>query len=251
MLRAVLEEAGASGTLARALAFAGLERLPETRELMFKFVDGPLVEALVGLVHPTTAAHVVATIRERLADIDRSGTRVRSDSGEIPRELVGAPTMPPPGDSVAAHEYSDLITGAVHSRITPSWGMRAADPNSPVCEAVWVIISHDADLVRSATLGAPAAVDVVVASSMAVLKGALGRAGHVGSAVVIDAREPSISMDRAIAVLTTDALNVRVILWRMSTERRVRLLDAIPHAHTWLPCDEEVTPVEILQLLGL
>ena len=247
VLRAVLQEAGAGGTLARALAFAGLDRLPETRELLFKFVDGPLEEALVGLLHPTTAAHLLATIREQLAGIDRSGTRVRSDSGES----VGAPTMPPPADSVAAHEYSDLVTGAVHSRITPSWGTRVADGTAQIGEKVWVIVSNDPDLARNAMASAPVEVDVVVASSLAVLKGALARAGGTGSAVVVDAREPPISMDRTIAALTADALNVRVILWRMPTEGRARLLEAIPHARTWLPCDDEVTPAEILQLLGL
>ena len=39
-------------------------------------------------------------------------------------------------------------------------------------------------------------------------------------AVVLDAEDPSVKLDRAIAALTTDALDMRVIVWRMPLPRR-------------------------------
>jgi len=246
----VLEEAGAKGALEQALSFAGLSALPPGRELVFKFIEGPLREALVGMIHPATAAHALESMRERIAEVDRSGTRVRSDSTEIPQD-AGTPTLPPPADPVAAHEYDDLVSGAVHSRITPTWGMRAVDPSGRPGESVWAVVSTDGELARVLMSGAPAEVDVVVASSMAELRGALERGGGGASAVVIDAADPSMSVDRAIATLTSDAMGAKVILWRMEEERRAKLLEAIPHARRWLPCDREVTPREILQLLSL
>ncbi len=252
MLREVLAEVGAQDALTEALAFAQLSEPPATREGMFKFVGGPLQEALVGTLHPVTVAHVLDAIRERLADADRSGTRMRSDPEITAPESEpppGAPTMPPPG-SGAHGAYADLVSGAVHSRVTPAWGMERVDSDSDSGVMVWAIVSNDQALVRSATSGAPAFVDVVVASSLAVLKGALVRSA-LGSAVILDAGNPSISMDRAIACLTSDAMGVRVILWRMPAERRALLIEAIPHTRTWLPCEAEVTPAEILQLLQL
>lgn len=251
MLEAVLDEVGATGALATALELAQLDEPPATREGMFKFVEGPLQEALVGTLHPATVAHVLASVREQLAGVDRSGTRMRSDPEirEPASQPPGAPTMPPPAGPGAQGDYADLVSGAIHSRVTPAWGMLRVDSDVPPGEAVWVIVSNDAGLIRSAQRGAPPGVDVVVASSMAVLAGALSRGVSSASAVILDAADPSISMDRAIACLTSDAMNIRVILWRMPSDRRVRLIEAIPHAGAWLPCEAEVTPAEILHLL--
>ncbi len=255
LLRRVLTEAGASHALFEALRLADLRELPGSREEMFRFLDGPLERALVGILHPASVAHVLATVREKLADIDKSGTRMKSEAEPPPEDVESADslaaTSPPPADAQAAEAYDDLVSGAIHSRVTPAWGLRVVDPTSRPGAVVWVIVSNDPELQRTAATAAPKAVDVVAASSMAVLKGALNRADSNDSAVVLDASNPSIGLDRAIGYLTSDAVEVRVVLWRMATERRLRLIEAIPQAHSWLPCEAEVTPREIIMLLGV
>lgn len=253
ILHATLEEAGATEVLGGALQVAGLDEPPETREEMVRFLDGPLQRALIGTLHPASAAHVIETLRERLAAVDQSGTRMKArDDGEIVlTDSMAATVPPPPADSHAAEAYDDLVTGAIHTRITPAWGIRTVDPDAEPGTTVWVIVSNHPELPSLAHDKAPAHVDVVIASSIAVLSAALKRSRSKASVVVLDAEDPSVKLDRAIGALTSEGLDIRVVLWRMSRERRRLLIEAIPHASTWLPCEAEVTPREIMQLLGL
>ena len=162
-----------------------------------------------------------------------------------------AATVPPPPNSDAAEAYDDLVTGAIHNRVTPAWGIRTVDPDAEPGSTLWVIVSEHPELATLAREHAPAHVDVVHATSIAILSAALRRSQSKASVVVLDAEEPSVKMDRVLGALTADGLDIRVVLWRMTAERRRLLVDAIPHAATWLPCEAEVTPREIMQLLGL
>lgn len=248
VLRDALKEAGATEALHEALRFADRDEPPQTREEMFRFLHGPLEKALVGILHPATVAHVLATVRERLSGVDRSGTRMRSSDEVVLTESM-AETVPPPTHEGAEHAYDDLITGAVHSRVTPAWGLQVVDADSHET-TIWAIVSNDTALSAMAKQAAPRSVDVIDATSMAILTGALGRAESSASAVVLDAEDPSIKLDRVFAVLTDNTADVRVILWRMDNTDRERLIEAIPIAQSWLPCEAEVTPAEIMQLLG-
>lgn len=251
ILHEALEEAGASAVLGDALHVAGLDEPPGTREEMVRFLDGPLQRALIGTLHPATATHVIETLRERLAAVDQSGTRIRQpDPAEVSASDTMA-TLPPPADASAAEAYDDLVTGAVHTRITPAWGVRAVDPDAEPGETIWVIVSNHPELPGLAQEKAPPHVDVVHATSLAIFSAALRRGHSKASVVVLDAEDPSVKLDRVLTTLTSDEPDIRVVLWRMSGERQRLLVEAIPHASTWLPCDAEVTPREILQLIGL
>lgn len=250
VLREALSEVGASDALAVALGAAGLSEPPERLDAFVEFLRDHLEEALVGFVHPATASHLVETVHERVAGVDESRTRIKTDrpqDGEAAEDL--AVTVPPP-PSETAESYEDLASGAVHDRKTPVWGLRVAATRGEGAESVWVIVSHSGELVEATQSGAPGDVDVLHASSVAVLKGALSRGGE-HTAVVIDAGAPSIPTDKAIAAVIAEESGARVILWRMDVEERERLHEAHPSTRTWLPCDEEVTPEEIVRLLGI
>ncbi len=173
--------------------------------------------------------------------------RAAGDTGarrvsERPPEQVA--TVPPPagGDD----PYLDLATGAVHTRPTPTWGVPRGEP----APGVWLIVSTDEALVDLAERAAPHGTDVVRVSSMAVLKGALARGDGPTSCVVLDAEAPSIAFDRAVAAVTEEATATRVVLWRMGNEARANLARAVPVARSWLSLEAEVTPPELVQLLG-
>ncbi len=245
VLREACEAADLVEALEQALAAAGLTAPPEREDDFVQFLLGPFDAALVGRVHPATAAHLIASVREQVARVDESHMRVRADAhGE--HEAI---TLPPPSSATALEEsYEDLATGAIHTRATPVFGIRVAS-NAPG-DRLWAIVSHEPSLVRAAQEAAPSDVDVVVASSMAVLKGALGRAAASG-AILLDAEAPSIRLERAIEVLIEAGAEARVVLWRMDRAARERLHDRAPATRRWLPCDHEVTPAEIVRLLAL
>lgn len=240
-MREALEEAGAAEALGEALEAAGVLEVPGDRGELDAFVEGPLLDALVGRVHPVTARAIADEVLER---VRRAGSERSSE--RAPAQAATVPPPPPAGDEDA---YEDLASGAVHTRATPAWGIRryveGGDPSPPV----WLLVSGDEALLDAARRGAPAGTDVVEVSSMAVLKGGLARAGEA-SCVVLDAGSPSIPLDRAIGALTEDAATARILLWRMEDDARARLLMALPMARTWLACEAEVTPQEIVQLLG-
>jgi hypothetical protein len=246
-VRRRVAEAGADGALTEALAAAGLDEVPEDPHALAVFLDHHLMDALVGHLHPATAGQLVVAIRDEVLVEQKSGSRPRPS----PRDSEEMATVPPPASGEAQQAYEDLATGAVHTRATPAWGLRAVpeDGEAPG-EALWIVSSDEPGLLETARRAAPSGTDVIVASSMAVLKSALARAAHPASAVVLDAAQPSVPLDRAVAALTEEPGGPRVVLWRMSTAERQRLADALPHTRAWLPCDAEVTPAEIVQLLG-
>lgn len=247
----LLEEvrtAGAADALEQALGATGLDAPPAEVSDLLAFVTGPLDEALVGHVHPATASHLIETVRERVARVDQSHMRVRAGAAPSENEAI---TQPPPPDPAASEQsYQDLATGAIHERATPAWGIRAPVGPGAEWEGVWAIVSNERAMVETAQLKAPSSIDVVPASSMAVLKGALSRGGD-RSAVVVDAKAPSIPVDRTIRALTSTDHSARVVLWRMTREERGQLHEREPSTRSWLPCDHEVTPEEILRLLGI
>ena len=75
------------------------------------------------------------------------------------------------------------------------------------------------------------------------------------------ARQPERAADLALRLGISQASlsdTVSALVAKGMAERkpdpgdgRARLIEAIPHAATWLPCEAEVTPAEIMQLLGL
>lgn len=247
-LRLLLEDAGAADALVEALGNAGIDRVPEATADFVAFLEGPLLDALIGRLHPATAGELVGRIREEVADQMGSGRRIRP--GRDGQEDLLVPTVPPPADDQAQRAYEDLATGAIHDRATPAWGMRRVTDDSVPGEALWILVTTDGALVEEAQRAAPGGTEVIVASSMAVLKGALSRADHPAGAVVVDAERPSMPLDRSLAALMETG-PTRVLLWRMSRAERERLSEAMPHVRSWLPCDAEVTPAEIVQLLGL
>lgn len=240
-VRRLVDDAGAGGTVAEALEAAGRDAVPEDPAALGAFLDDHLMPALVGRLHPATAGRLVEAIREALLGSGESGARRRPSTETA--------TVPPPAEGEAHQAYEDLATGAVHERVTPVWGIPRPGEGGAGGERIWVLISEDPALVAAARRAAPAGVELLVASSMAVLKGALRRAEHPASAVVLDAGAPSIPLERSLDALLE--ASTKVVLWRMPEPDRARLLDASPEAHGWLPCDAEVTPAEIGQLLGL
>lgn len=240
-MREALEDAGAGEALAEALRAAGLREVPEDRDELAAFVGGSLLDALVGRVHPVTARAIADEVLERV----RRGRSERT-SERAPAQAATVPPPPPAGDEDA---YEDLASGAIHTRATPAWGIRRYTEGEEPSPALWLLVSGDPALLDAARRGAPAGTDVVEVSSMAVLKGGLARAGEA-SCVVLDAGSPSIPLDRAIAAVTEDAGAARILLWRMEDDARARLVTALPMARTWLACEAEVTPQEIVQLLG-
>ena len=249
---AVLDDAGAIDALGAALTAADLRAVPERPEELASFLEGPLSEALVGCVHPTTAALLVEDLLHRLIEADRSGTRARP-SDPPPAEIApehAAPTLPPPPNDEAQGAYEDLASGAVHDRATPAWGIRRNGAASAE-GAVWILVSNDHALLDHAKVAAPPGVDVIAASSMAVLEAALNRVDGPGCSIVVDTADPSVALDRALHALTEHSGSARILLWRMEPSERARLAEAVPYVQTWLPCGAEVTAAELVQLLGV
>jgi hypothetical protein len=245
LVREVLEPAGAMPALAEAIVVARLSALPEQPDALAHFLEGPLQESLVALLEQERARALIDELSERLTSTVGSGTRIRAPA-LTPDHTID--TLPPPAPLQPSDGYEDLATGAVHTRPTPTWGLRrGGEPE----KAVWLIVSNDADLLDRTRRTAPAGTDVVAVSSMAVLKGALARSEMTASRIVFDARDPSIPLDRAIAALTEETPPSRVVLWRMEDAARNRLTDALPMTRTWLAIDADVTAIEIAQLLAL
>lgn len=236
-------EAGAHLALSEALIAAGLDRVPEQPLALAQFLDQHLMEALVGHLHPTTAGQLIVSIRNEVL-VPLVGQRPRSRGPE------DTATVPPPANDGMHQAYEDLATGAIHTRATPAWGLRQALESASQEEALWIVVSNDGPLVEMARGSAPIGTEVLVPASTALFTNALTRAQHPGSAVILDAEHPSVPLDRSFAVLTETAGHLRVVLWRMPSAERQRMVDAMPHTRNWLPCDAEVTPAEIVQLLG-
>lgn len=234
----VLARAGVEDALAEALTRAQQDALP--LDTLATFFEEHLFDALVGRVHPVTARGLVDELLEATASRPMSGTHPRQPD-------AAAPTLPPPSVEGASDAYDDLATGAVHTRPTPTWGLRPVHDEtlSPV---TWLLISKDPALLALAKHGAPAGTDVVTVSTTATLEDALAERS-ASIAVVLDARAPSIDLDGAIDLLAP--CSWRILVWRMERDARRRLLERVPSAQAWLPCDAEVTPAELLQLLGL
>ncbi len=241
LVREALEEAGLSDALEQALAEAGLSAVPDDAVERARFLETTLLDAMVGRVHPTTARSIVDGIVDGIAAAIETTRR-----SERPPEQ--AATVPPPPLAGAADTYLDLATGAVHTRPTPTWGLRR--DGEAIVPAVWLLVSSDEALIELAERAAPVGTEVLHVSSMAVLKGALARSDGPASCVVLDAAAPSISFDRAVAAVTEEASAARVLLWRMPEEARANLVRAVPVARTWVAFEAEVTPSEIVQLLG-
>ncbi len=242
----VLERAGAGEALDEALASAGLDGLPDAREGLVAFLEGPLLDSLVGRVHPVTARGIVEELVGRAGYRSESGLRVRP---EEPRAELGIATVPPPPMESASDTYDALATGEVHTRATPAWGLRRTGDGDIVLPTVWLLVTSDAQLVELARRGAPADTEVLAIVSMDALESALERSDGVTMCVVLDAEVPSIPIDRAITTVALHAA-ARVLVWRMDDSERRRWIDSVPAVRTWLPCEAEVTPTEIVQLLG-
>src|SRR5690606_16816189 len=66
-VREALEAAHALEALGEALAASGLARLPDDPGALRPFLEGPLLDALIGRVHPVTARAIVDELLARLA----------------------------------------------------------------------------------------------------------------------------------------------------------------------------------------
>lgn len=224
-----------------ALSAAGLREPPEALDELLTFLRGPVFAALSRTAH---APRAQALIDDAVYDVEAHYVLLL-EAG--PDEVITRP--PPPADPAAHESYEDLATGAVHTRATPAWGTRAArGPDAP--DTVWLIVSQDGELLRTAQKNAPPSVDVVHASSVAVLNGAVGRSKGNG-AVILDAGHPSLPLERVAAALAAAPTSTRVVVWRMSLADREALAERDERTRAWLPCDAEVTPQEIVQLLTL
>jgi len=242
----VLDRTGAGEALAEALASAGLGTLPESRDALVAFFESALLDALVGRVHPVTARGLVEELVARTSWRSESGMRVRPE--EL-RSEVGVATVPPPPMESASDTYDALATGEVHTRATPAWGLRRTGDGEIVLPTVWLLVTSHPPLIDLARRGAPVDTEVIEIVSLAALESALERSNGVTMCVVLDAGAPSLPIDRAIATVALHAA-ARVLLWRMGDGERRRWIDAVPAVRTWLPCEAEVTPTEIVQLLG-
>lgn len=240
--RDVLDRAGAGEALREALASAQLAALPGALDALVEFLEGPLLDALVGRVHPVTARRLVDEILERAPRRPASGMRVRA-------EPVTAPTVPPPAMEGASEAYDALATGEVHTRATPTWGLRRTGDGEIVLPTVWLIVSTEAALLELARRDAPADTKVIAISSLAALESALARSDGASLCVVLDAGAPSVPLGGAVSAIGLHPAS-RVLVWRVDDPQRRRWLDAVPTSRTWLPCEAEVTPAEIVQLLG-
>jgi len=238
-VREALEAAHALEALGEALAASGLARLPDDPGALRPFLEGPLLDALIGRVHPVTARAIVDELLARLA---REAEERSSPSERPPEQAATVPPPPPAADE----SYDDLASGVIHTRSTPAWGLRRGDADAPA-SACWLIVSTDGELVELARRSAPAGTEVIDVSSLAALRAALART-DVSSCVVLDAAAPSVPLDRAIAALTEEVS--RVLLWRLDEGARERLIDAVPRARSWLALAGAATAAEIVQRLG-
>lgn len=235
----VLERFGVADALDVALAQAGASGVPVQREACIHFFEHALLDVLTGRVHPATARTIVDELLEDAASPAGSGMRMKREHQ--------MPTVPPP--SMEDSAYDDLASGAVHTRATPAWGLRRADIEAEGAIG-WIVVSLDAELRTRLTGHAPVGTELMTVASVAELRSALERAPHPSSCVVIDAAQPSVPLDQAIAALIEHAGNQRIVLWRMDRSAYQLLVDAVPVARTWLSCEAEVTPIEIMQLIG-
>lgn len=241
----VLARAGAGGALGEALVTAGRRELPELRDALVAFFEGPLLDALVGRVHPVTARGLVEELVGWASWRSKSGMRVRPE----PRVEMGVATVPPPAMESPADTYDALASGEVHTRATPAWGLRRTGDGEIVLPTLWLLVTNERPLVELARRGAPEDTEVLAPASMDALESALERSDGVTMCVVLDAGAPSLPIDRAIATIALHAA-ARVLLWRMDDRERRRWIESVPPVRTWLPCEAEVTPAEIVQLLG-
>lgn len=232
-----LARAGAVEALGEALASAGLSALPTELDALVGFLEGELLDALVGRVHPVTARRIVDEILERAHH--HSGVRARPEVGP------DTPTVPPP--PMAGGAYDALASGEVHTRTTPTWGLRPAAESA--LPAMWLIVSHDEELLALARDGAPADTELVEVASIDTLEGALARSDGAPVFAVIDAGALPVPIDRVVTCLALHPAP-RVLVWRMDEAERRRWITSVPVSRTWLPCEAEVTPAEIVQLLG-
>ncbi len=248
LVHEMLEVAGLAGCLTVALDTVHLPSVPAQADAFVHFLEGPLQQALESSLEEIEARMLLDDILDRAESLfgmslPRMRPRVTSEHG--------AATVPPPppleGDNEA---YSDLATGAIHTRPTPTWGIRRPGETATGA-SVWLFVSNGSDIVERARRIAPAGTDVLVVSSMAILKGALSRSDAPACSIVIDAQDPSIPVGRAIAGLTEEPAAARVILWRVDEQAREKLLEAVPMARTWLAFEPDVTAQEVVQLLAL
>jgi hypothetical protein len=240
----VLERFGVADALDLALRQAGTARVPATRDESIHFFESTLLDVLTGQVHPSTARTIIDEILEHIASPPGSGTHLKG----VGREHQVATVPPPPMES-GHNPYDDLASGAVHTRATPTWGLRRVFGKTEGA-IVWIVVSQESELRERIKANAPIGTEFVAVETLGELKAALERGDHPASSVVIDAARPSLPLDQLIAVLIEDALGHRVVLWRMDSTAYQRLLDAVPVARTWLTCEAEVTPIEITQLIG-
>lgn len=229
-LKEALSRAGLAEALPIALATAGLSAVPSEPDEFGRFVLEHVQEALFGHIHPATARELVEDLVERVVHAEAVGDET--------------PTVPPPPSAVASDAYGDLASGAIHTPETPVWGIQRPSFGD---DEIWVLVSADEGLIARATADAPAGTEVMCPRDEDALRDALTSTRE--AVVVLDAAAPSLALERVIAALTSDPAT-RVLLWRMPDDERARLADAAPHTRTWLACEAEVTPAEILQLLG-
>lgn len=233
-VRTTLEQAGALGAFAPALEAAGLDALPDDPFELHEFLSTSMLEALVGIVHPTTAGGIV---EELLARAERIvGGRRHSE-----------PTLPPPPSvDRAGEDYASLATGVVHTRPTPVWGLRrSGEGQAP--PALWLIVSSDPALLELARAHAPESTDVVAITSAAMLERHLTEGEPQ---LVLDGASTELRIQEIVAPLASSGERARVLMWRMDGAARSALLGTFPAARTWLALEAEVTAAEVVQLLG-
>jgi hypothetical protein len=245
-VRALLQRSDAADALEEALARAYLVELPSQPEGLVHFFEHALLDALIGRLHPATARGIVEELVQSVA-ADGSGSRLKAPMRETP----GVATVPPPPLEDGHQAYDDLASGAVHTRPTPVWGIARPGAAEASGNLLWIVVSTDPALTEQMARSTPSGAEFLVADTMADLKAAAERGDHPHSSIVIDAVSPSLPLDQTVAALVEEATSARILLWRMHKEAHDLLLEAVPVARTWLSCEAEVTPIEIVQLLGL
>ncbi|MFK7986736.1 MAG: hypothetical protein AB8I08_11985 [Sandaracinaceae bacterium] len=233
-LVAALEEAGAPDALALALQKRGLATVPDTPSERHAFLTEELLDALMGTIHPASAETLVESLLALASRVEDE----EATSGE--NEVI---TVPPSASEELEGAYDDLVSGAVHLRKTPPWGLRRPD----LAGDMWLLVSTDETLLDMARAAAPELTVVRLIGSEDELATALASEGvHT---LVLDGDSPSVPIREVMEHLDSAEL-ARGFVWRMNPEDWARWTRIAAFAAGWTPLAAELSVAEVVLALG-
>lgn len=266
-LRAALEQAGALPALALALENRGLDAIPSDPTERHSFLTEELLDALMGTIHPASAEALVESLLAAEHDSDegappdpevegsetRPEDRLSLDLDDLAEPPVRAEvsedsgneiiTVPPSASEELEGAYDDLVSGAIHLRETPAWGLLRPE----LAGGTWLIVSVDETLVDMARASAPELTEVLVITSEAELAEGLARPGD--HTLVLDGSRPSLSVREVMEHLDSAELS-RGFAWRVDADEWARWERVAPDTLHWTTLDAELGVADVVLALG-